>query len=222
MSLNKIFSSKPKQIAQAALQVLSNVYGDLENVKIIVISDMQSTLNIAENFKQSLSGGCCILEESFDKFLKTNEDNLVKNKKFIDLIKDFDMVMIGYKSQLKLVDSVIVRNVLKIRKKKPIFFIDCGIPGNICVDIGKINNCYLFDLNDLEQLYTSWIQKNDLNHEVYEGLFDLELKALLNSFFSKFKFNLEQKMMFEKKIKLMLSSKKNDIKLILKNFLKNF
>ena len=84
------------------------------------------------------------------------------------------------------------------------------------------NNCYLFDLNDLEQLYTSWIQKNDLNHEVYEGLFDLELKSLLNSFFSKFKFNLEQKMMFEKKIKLMLSSKKNDIKLILKNFLKNF
>ena len=84
MSLNKIFSSKPKQIAQAALQVLSNVYGDLENVKIIVISDMQSTLNIAENFKQSLSGGCCILEESFDKFLKTNEDNLVKNEKFID------------------------------------------------------------------------------------------------------------------------------------------
>ena len=64
--------------------------------------------------------------------------------------------------------------------------------------------------------------KKDLNHEVYEGLFDLELKSLLNSFFSKFKFNLEQKMMFEKKIKLMLSSKKNDIKLILKNFLKNF
>ena len=121
MSLNRIFSSKPKQIAQAALQVLSNVYGDLENVKIIVISDMQSTLNIAENFKQSLSGGCCILEESFDKFLKNNEDNLVKNEKFIDLIKDFDMVMIGYKSQLKLVDSVIVRNVLKIRKKNQFF-----------------------------------------------------------------------------------------------------
>ncbi len=221
MSLDKTFSSKPKQIAQAALQVLSKVYGNLDKVKIIVISDMQLALNIAENFQKSRLGKCSILEESLEKLSKNSESGRNKGTNFLEQIKNFDMVMIGYKSHMKLINRKLVKKVLDARKKKPIIFIDCGVPGNICVDIGTLNNCYLFDLNDLEQLYTSWIQNNDINQEGYEDLYDLDFRILLDSFFLKFKFNLEQKMIFEKKIKALLSSKKKDIKVILQNFLKN-
>ena len=52
MSLkNNIFSSKPKQIAQAAIQILLKVYGDLNSVNFIVISDMKLPIDIAQNFK---------------------------------------------------------------------------------------------------------------------------------------------------------------------------
>ena len=221
MSLDKTFSSKPKQIAQAALQALSKVYGNLEKVKIIVISDMQLALNIAENFQKSRLGNCRILEESLEKLSKTTESDQNKSTNFLEQIKNFDMVMIGYKSQMKLIDRELVKKVLNARKKKPIFFIDCGIPGNICVDIGNLSNCYLFDLNDLEQLYTSWIQNNDVSQEGYEDLYDLDFRVVLDAFFLKFKFNLEQKMIFEKKIKALLRSDKNGIKVIIQNFLKN-
>ena len=52
MSLKEnTFSSKPKQIAQAAKQVLLRVF-NLNKISLIVISDMSLTLNIAENFKR--------------------------------------------------------------------------------------------------------------------------------------------------------------------------
>ena len=62
------------------------------------------------------------------------------------------------------------------------------------------------------------ITNQDDNHE----LFDIELKISLDSFFRKLKFNLEQKMIFEKKVNLLVKEKGKEIKFILKKFLKAF
>ena len=45
-------------------------------------------------------------------------------------------------------------NISKKKETKANFFIDVGLPGNIDPEISKISNCYLFDLNDLEQFFT--------------------------------------------------------------------
>ena len=130
--------------------------------------------------------------------------------------------MIGYKSQSKIIDKTLVKKLLIKRKQKPILFVDCGVPGNIKTDIGQIPNCFLFDLNDLEQLYSSWFQNNIANEDRDQELFDIELKISLDSFFRKMKFNLEQKLIFEKKVNLLVKAKGNEIKFILKKFLKAF
>ena len=78
---------------------------------------------------------------------------------------------------------------------------------NIKTDIGQIPNCFLFDLNDLEQLYSSWIQNNITNEDGNNELFDIELKTSLDSFFRKLKFNLEQKMIFENKVNSLVKKK---------------
>ena len=203
---DNVFSSKPKQIAQAAIKVSTNVFGDLEKIKLIVMSDMKLPFTIAENF--------------------IKDENYLKNKSFtesdvsIDLLKSYDVLMIGFKNQSKIIDKLFVRKLLKIRKQKPIFFIDCGIPGSIYLNVGKIANCFLFDLNDLEQLYSSWIQNNVIDDNSTDIIYDLELKKLLEVFFKKLNFNLEQKTIFEKRINNLLKSNDNDLKILLKKFFK--
>jgi glutamyl-tRNA reductase len=132
------------------------------------------------------------------------------------------MVMIGYKDEFNLVDIRLAKQILKKRKQRPVFFVDCGIPGNINNDVGKIDNCFLFDLNDLEQLYSSWKQEKLTNEYNEMELYDFELKGLLDSFFKKLNFNLKQKMIFEKHLDVLLRSNKNAIKASLKDLLKTF
>ena len=198
-----IFSSKPKQIAHAASQVLTRVFGNINEINLIVISDMKLPINIAENFKNFGIKDYNVLAEPIDKFM-------VKTSK-------------GFFSfQSKFVCKNLVKKILKERKQKTIFFIDCGVPGNIDINISKISNCFLFDLNDLEQLYTSWIE-NMTNYESNNNdLYDIELKGLLDSFFNKMSFNLDQKMNFERRLIEMIKSNQYEIKLNLKNFLKKF
>ncbi len=219
---DKVFSSKPKQIAQAAIQVLIKVFGELENLNLVVISDMKLSLNIAENLKGCGFKSYNLVDKSIEDFIKKYEENDLKEEKLSDFFKKYDMILIGYKSESKLIDELLVRKILKKRKQKPIFFIDCGIPGNININISNIGNCYLFDLNDLEQLYSSWIQNKTPNNESDSEFYDFELKKILDNFFIKLNLNLEQKMIFEKRMDVLLKSKENEIKISLKKFLKTF
>ena len=223
MSLkNNLFSSKPKQIAQAAIQILLKVYGDLNSVNFLVISDMKLPIDIAQNFENIGLNKYLIFQDPLEKiFNQKKEDNNI-DENLINKLKTFDLIMIGYKTQLKIIDKVLVKKILNKRKQKPILFVDCGIPGNIKTDIGQIPNCFLFDLNDLEQLYSSWIQNNIINEDSNNELFDIELKTSLDSFFRKLKFNLEQKMIFENKVNSLVKTKGKEIKFILKKFLKSF
>ena len=223
MSLkNNIFSSKPKQIAQAAIQILLRVYGDLNSVNFLVISDMKLPIDIAQNFENIGLNKYLISQDPLEKIFnqKNNNNNIDEN--LINKLQTFDLIMIGYKTQSKIIDKILVKKILNKRKQKPVLFIDCGIPGNIKTDIGQIPNCFLFDLNDLEQLYSSWIQNNITNEDSNNELFDIELKTSLDSFFRKLKFNLEQKMIFENKVNSLIKKKNKEIKLILKKFLKSF
>ena len=223
MSLkNNIFSSKPKQIAQAAIQILLKVYGDLNSVNFLVLSDMELPIDIAQNFENIGLNKYQVFQESLDKIFDQKKEDINKDENFINKLKLFDLIMIGYKRHSKIIDKTLVKKILNKRKQKPILFVDCGIPGNIKTDVGQVPNCFLFDLNDLEQLYSSWIQNNITNEDSYNELFDIELKISLDSFFKKLKFSLEQKMIFEKKVNLLIKAKGKEIKFILKKFLKAF
>ena len=223
MSLkNNIFSSKPKQIAQAAIKIILKVYGDLNSVNFIVISDMKLPIDIAQNFENIGLNKYLIFQDPLEKIFDQKNENNNIDENLINKLKTFDLIMIGYKTQSKIIDKILVKKILNKRKQKPILFVDCGIPGNIKTDISQIPNCFLFDLNDLEQLYSSWIQNNITNEDSNNELFDIELKTSLDSFFRKLKFNLEQKMIFENKVNSLVKAKGKEIKFILKKFLKLF
>jgi len=219
---NNLFSSKPKQIAQAVIKILLKVYGDLNSVNFIVISDMKLPIDIAQNFENIGLNKYLIFQDPLEKIFNKKKNNNNIDENLINKLKTFDLIMIGYKTQSKIIDKILVKKILNKRKQKPILFVDCGIPGNIKTDIGQIPNCFLFDLNDLEQLYSSWIQNNITNEDRNKELFDIELKTSLDLFFRKLKFNLEQKMIFENRVNALVKAKGKEIKFILKKFLKSF
>ena len=104
--------------------------------------------------------------------------------------------MIGFDDGLKVISKEIAKVFLKERKQKPIFFVDVGLPGNVDPEISKISNCYLFDLNDLEQFFTVFFGENSLGKLNNFEQFYLEEKEIFSSFFKKLKFNENQKKIF--------------------------
>ena len=45
-----------------------------------------------------------------------------------------------------------IRSVLKVRKNRPMFFIDIAVPRDIDPDVNSLDNVYLYDIDDLKEV----------------------------------------------------------------------
>ena len=217
-SKQNYFSSKPKQITQAAINVSGRVFGNLENVSIVTINNSDIAQAIFNNFKKKKIKKSSQIRNSdkqfFDAVNKNNSLQVIKE------IKDYDILIFGFSGNFRILDKKIIYSLLKIRKQKPLIIIDCGIPGNVDTKARTITNCFLFDLNDLEQIYSQDLEYFIASQNQIDNHNDLDI--VLQDFYNFLDFNSFQKAIFGKKIRKFLDT--NDFKLYdtIKTFLRIF
>ena len=217
-SKQNYFSSKPKQITQAAINVSGRVFGDLKNVSIVTINNSDIAQAIFNNFeKKKIKKSSQIKNSDKQFFDAVNKNNSLQ---IIREIKDYDILIFGFSGNFRILDKNIISSLLKIRKQKPLIIIDCGIPGNVDTKARTITNCFLFDLNDLEQIYSQDLEYFIANQNQIDNHNDLDI--VLQDFYNFLDFNSFQKAIFEKKIRKFLDT--NDFKLYdtIKTFLRIF
>ena len=217
-SKQNYFSSKPKQITQAAINVSGRVFGNLENVSIFTINNSDIAQAIFNNFeKKKIKKSSQIKKSDKQFFHAINKNNSLQ---IIREIKDYDILIFGFSGNFRILDKNIISSLLKIRKQKPLIIIDCGIPGNVDTKARTINNCFLFDLNDLEQIYSQDLDYFIANQNQIDNHNDLDI--VLQDFYNFLDFNSFQKEIFGKKIRKFLDT--NEFKLYdtIKTFLRTF
>ena len=212
--LKEIFSSKPQQISISACNIAKKIYGELSNSKLLVVGDNKISSSILDLMRgNGVMESLQLINEEEKKLFLINVD-----KYFFD----FDIVITSFKSDKILITKDQISNVLKKRKQKPLFLIDTNIPGNIDSDISKIDNCFLYDLNDLEQFSNDSIKNNGIT-EVPKNMGEIEDKIdkLIPNLSQALNLDSKQIYLLEEKINYFF--KRNSIiseKVYILNFLK--
>lgn len=213
--LKEIFSSKPQQISMSACNIAKKIYGELSNSRLLVVGDNEISFSILDLMRSDGVLGCLklITEEEKKLFL------ININKYFFD----FDIIITSFKSDKILITKDQITNVLKQRKQKPLFLIDANIPGNIDSDISKIDNCFLYDLNDLEQFSNDSIKNSEII-KAPETIDEIEdsLDKLIPSISQTLNLDSRQIYLFEEKINYFFKRNSNiSEKVCILNFLKS-
>jgi glutamyl-tRNA reductase len=76
-----------------------------------------------------------------------------------DLLVASDLVLtcIGGGSELLTYDRV--RKVLRARRNRPIFFIDMGVPRNVEPEVNRLDNVFLYDMDDLQEVAANNVEE---------------------------------------------------------------
>ncbi|MGA2191772.1 MAG: glutamyl-tRNA reductase [Nitrospirota bacterium] len=68
---------------------------------------------------------------------------------------------------------------IKERKNRPVFLIDIAVPRNLDPDINKIDNVYLYDIDDLQSVVESNIKERHREAELAEEIIEEEIDTFL-------------------------------------------
>ena len=223
MSKKEIFSSKPTQITKAAIQLSLQIFGENEKILVGAIGDKDLVFRIAENFNKLENTESQNFKDSEDLFIKNEKKLLVDKKNVVNNLYNFDVILIGFNSDLTIISRELAEFFLKQRKQKPILFVDVGLPGNVDSELLKINNCYLFDLNDLEQFFTKWYVNENKKILNNNDVFNFEEDKYLLNFFKKMEFDNKQKIKFSNHIEdFFFKNNEKNLRSALIKFFKSF
>jgi len=99
----------------------------------------------------------------------------VKFEEFIDEMTHVDIVLCSTGAPQYVVLKNQVKEVMKARRNRPIFFIDISVPRNLDPAINELDNVYLYDVDDLQGVVDTNVEQRKQEAEKAEAIVDEEI-----------------------------------------------
>ena len=145
----------PVSIATAAVQIARDLHGDMESCAALLIGAGDMGELAGESLKEAGLGELSIahpIESRADAAAKVLDCHRADFEALDTLLPAADIVITSLNQRQHVLTSGMVQAALKARRRKPIFIIDTGIPGDVEPAVNNIDGAFLYDLNDLERV----------------------------------------------------------------------
>ncbi|MDA8229920.1 MAG: glutamyl-tRNA reductase [Magnetospirillum sp.] len=145
----------PVSIAAAAVQLARDLHGDLADCRGLLIGTGDMGELIAENLIASGLSGLAVTaprQGRAEAVAQALNGHVVPFDEVKDALAVADVVLTSVGSRNLAVTADAVSRALKKRRRKPIFLVDAGIPGDIEPAVNRVDGAFLYDLADLERV----------------------------------------------------------------------
>lgn len=145
----------PVSIAAAAVQMARDLHGDLAKCKGLLVGAGDMGELVAESL---LAAGLSWLAVTAPRasraeaVAETLGGHVIAFEDLKEALANADVVVsaVGTRNVMLAADAVTA--ALKKRRRKPIFLVDAGIPGDIEPAVNRVDGAFLYDLSDLERV----------------------------------------------------------------------
>jgi len=140
-------------ISYAAIELGRKIFGSLEGKTVLLIGAGEMAELAVEHLIRHRTGDLIVSNRTFEHGVELAQKfngKAIKFEEIIDSLKLADVVISSTGSPNYIVSRKQVKEVMKSRRNRSIFFIDIAVPRDIDPDINRINNAYVYDIDDLK------------------------------------------------------------------------
>lgn len=148
-------AERPVSVAAAAVQVARDVHGELTERTALLVGGADMGELMAE---QLLAAGLGRLLVTAPRLARAEAVaqrfacNVVAFDGFAAELANVDIVLASLGARHYLIGSEMVEAALARRRRRPMFLIDAAVPGDIAPEVDRVDDAFLYDLEDLEQV----------------------------------------------------------------------
>ena len=145
----------PVSIAAAAVQIARDLHGDLGRCRALLVGTGEMGELVAESL---LAAGLKDLSVTAPRLsraealAKSLDCHVLAFEEMREALAGADVVMACLGGRNVAISAEAVTAAVKRRRRRPIFLVDAGIPGDVETAVNRVEGAFLYDLGDLEKV----------------------------------------------------------------------
>lgn len=142
-------------ISYAAVQLAKKIFGSIQNKKVLLIGAGEMAELAAEHLVGQGVEEVVVVNRTLSRAVDLAKRFSGKAASFDELLQQLEQVDIiisstGAKDVILSRDDV--KPIMRIRRNKPLFFIDIAVPRDLDPEMNELDNVYLYDIDDLKHI----------------------------------------------------------------------
>ena len=170
-------------VSGLAYKLVKNIFEEPKDQNILIVGAGSLAHSVMENLFKNGINKIKSVNRSVKKIKLDNDYELISSslESLHDELEFADIVIASSATELPLIGKGAVENALKKRKYKPMLLIDLGVPRNIEDETRKIEQVYLFSIDDIEKITQENYGQRSIEAEKAMNIIALEARNALDS-----------------------------------------
>ena len=157
-------------ISYAAVELGRKIFGTLEGKSILLVGAGEMAELAVDHLIHNKAGDIYVANRTFESgvaLAKKFNGQAIRFEEIAECLKFIDIVISSTGSPDFVVTRDQIKGVIRIRRNRPIFFIDIAVPRDIDPAVNRLANCYVYDIDDLQGIIEENIE--DRHQEAIKG-----------------------------------------------------
>jgi glutamyl-tRNA reductase len=171
--------ASPVSIAYAAVTLAKRIFTDLKQSTVMLIGAGEMIELAARYFSDQKVKNIFVVNRTYARaelIAKKYDAKAVTLAHMPDFLAESDIIVSATASPLPVIGKGMIERTLKKRKHRPMCMVDLAIPRDIEPEIAKLDDVFLYDLDDLQTLISSNLENRQ--HSAKEATLLIELHVM--------------------------------------------
>ena len=157
-------------ISYAAIELGRKIFDTLENKKVLLIGAGEMAEIAVEHLIRNRVGNIYVANRTFERgvaLAKKFNGQAIRLEELVAFVQQVDIIISSTGAPDFVIRRDQVKELMRGRRNRPVFFIDIAVPRDIDPDINRLPNCYVYDIDDLKNVIEDNIE--DRQQEAIKG-----------------------------------------------------
>jgi glutamyl-tRNA reductase len=175
--------ASPVSVAFAAVSLSKQIFNDLSKHTALLIGAGETIELVARHLHESGVGRIIVANRTVEKAHNLAQEfggYAIALSEIPDHLHEADMVISSTASQLPILGKGAVETALKRRKHRPMFMVDIAVPRDIESQVGKLDDVYLYTVDDLQEIIQEGLRSRQEAAQQAEEIIDTQVTHFMN------------------------------------------
>ena len=157
-------------ISYAAVELARKIFGSLEGKRVLLIGAGEMAELAVEHLIRNQVSETLVANRTFENGLELSRrfnGKAIRFEEIAEHLRTVDIIISSTGAPGFVITRDIVKPVIRARRSRPIFFIDIAVPRDIDPEINRLDNSYVYDIDDLKGIIDENIE--DRQKEAVKG-----------------------------------------------------